>query len=665
MDFFEHQEVARRATRRLVTLFVIAVIAVVIAVNLVATVLYGTFVAPGAALPAGLVFFNTALVVALIGGGTAYELNALRAGGQVVARMIGAREVDPSTRDLLDRRFFNVVEEMALASGVPVPRVYVMDEEESINAFAAGHSINDAVIAVTRGTLTRLTRDELQGVVAHEFSHVLNGDMRLNMRLLGVLFGLMLVALAGRFLLEVGRRSRGGGGRNGASVLAAMLAAGVALWLLGYIGVFFGRLIKAAVSRQREYLADASAVQFTRNPDGIGGALRKIGGLSRERGLGTRIEHPQAETMSHMFLGAARPSFARGLFSTHPPIEDRLRRLYGRDVDFVAAPENALALAMAAAPAAIERDSPVVALAPVGSHQTVMEAFTESPSSAAGSPLAGLVAAGVAAGTQVAASVGTVRVAPPGADGQRSDVERELHDAATDGTEAPLLVLALLVETEADLRAQQRQIVADGYGAAAGERVDELHHRIQQLPPGARQPLADVAMPALRKLPAAERARLLKNAHLLIAADGRITIREFLLFTILKRRLGPRAGESVPARYRSAAELPAETSLVLSLVATLRLPERPEHAFNAGALLIPGAELTRVPGPDIRLDAVSAALDRLNELQPLAKPQLVKAVAATAFVDGATQWKAASALRMVCAAVDAPLPPQLAPVAAR
>ncbi len=169
-----------------------------------------------------------------------------------------------------------------------------MDEETSINAFAAGHSINDAVIAVTRGTLTRLSRDELQGVIAHEFSHVLNGDMRLNMRLIGVLFGLTMVAMAGRFLLEVAGRSRGGSGRGSGGVLAVLFLAGVALWVLGYIGVFFGRLIKAAVSRQREYLADASAVQFTRNPDGIGGALRKIGGLSASDGLGTRIEHPQA-----------------------------------------------------------------------------------------------------------------------------------------------------------------------------------------------------------------------------------------------------------------------------------------------------------------------------------------------------------------------------------
>jgi Zn-dependent protease with chaperone function len=285
MNFFEHQEAARRNSRRLVVLFALAVIAIVIAVNVAATVLFQMFAAPvglrwqSGSLPNGFYFTNTVVVLGLIFGGTLLEMNRLKAGGVAVAQMVGAREVDTSTRDLLDRRLVNIVEEMAIASGVPMPRVFVMDAETSINAFAAGHSIDDAIVAVTRGTLTRLSRDELQGVIAHEFSHILNGDMRLNLRLIGVLYGLLIVALAGRFLLELGGRSRGGGDRSSGSAIAVLVAAGLALWVLGYIGVFFGRLIKAGVSRQREFLADASAVQFTRNPDGIGGALRKIAGL--------------------------------------------------------------------------------------------------------------------------------------------------------------------------------------------------------------------------------------------------------------------------------------------------------------------------------------------------------------------------------------------------
>ena len=363
MNFFEHQELARRNSQRLIVLFVLAVIAIVIAVNLAATFVYHVFVLPAGArwmssqLPNGFYFTNTVVVLGLILGGTWLEMNRLKAGGAAVAQMIGAREVDTSTRDLLDRRLVNVVEEMAIASGVAVPRVFVMDNETAINAFAAGHSVNDAIVAVTRGTLTRLSRDELQGVIAHEFSHILNGDMKLNLRLIGVLYGLLIVALAGRFLLEIGGRSRGGS-RSSGSAIAVLFAAGLALWILGYIGVFFGRLIKAGVSRQREFLADASAVQFTRNPDGIGGALRKIAGLSEQTGLGTRIDHPQAESLSHLFLGAARPSFVRGLFATHPPLDDRVQRIYGRALPALPAPENAVALALGGLSPSTEPERP-------------------------------------------------------------------------------------------------------------------------------------------------------------------------------------------------------------------------------------------------------------------------------------------------------------------
>jgi Zn-dependent protease with chaperone function len=668
VDFFEHQEVARRATTRLVVLFAIAVACVVVAVNLVGAALYFAFLMPAGqpwsagALPTGFFLTNTLVVVGLIGGGTALEMSALSSGGDAVAKMVGARPVDPSTRDLLDRRLLNVVEEMALASGVPVPRVFVMDEENTINAFAAGHSINDAVIAVTRGTLTRLNRDELQGVVAHEFSHVLNGDMRLNIRLIGVLFGLTMVAMAGRFLLEVAGRSRGGSGRGSGGVLAALFLAGVALWVLGYIGVFFGRLIKAAVSRQREYLADAGAVQFTRNPDGIGGALRKIGGLSASNGLGTRIEHPQAEALSHLFLGAARPVFVAGLFATHPPIGERVRRIYGRAMELLPAPEDRVALSLGGlAPTAEATPRSPIQFVPSGA-ASVAEPARPAAFSESLSPVAGLVAAPAGSADRITDAVGKVN--QPGArDFALDDSERAtlsaLRAGAADAMRSQLLALALLIELDAALRAQQRQVIAEAYGAEALPIVDEYHGQIQQLPPGARQPLVDVAMPSLRRLPAEARQRLLRVAHMMVVADGRLSVREFLLYTILKRRLGANAGQAVAVKYRNVAELPRQAGLVLSLTAAVRLPERAEHAFNGGALLLPGVDVAFTPGGAIRLDDVSGALDQLNQLAPLAKPQLIKAVTATAFTDGATNWRAASTLRMICAALDAPLPPQL------
>ncbi len=653
MDFFEHQELARRTSTRLVVLFALAVIGVVIAVNVVATFVYLGFVDNAGhyvgrrGLPTGFYTTNTLLTLALIGGGTWWEIERLRAGGDAVATMVGARPVDPSTGDLLERRLVNIVEEMALASGVAVPRVYLMDNELSINAFAAGNSVNDAVIAVTRGALTRLTRDELQGVIGHEFSHILNGDMRLNLRLIGVLFGLLMIAMFGRFLMEMSR-----GGRNSRGT-GALTLAGLALWIVGYIGVFFGRLIKSAVSRQREYLADASAVQFTRNPDGIGGALRKIGGLTQETGLGTMIEHPNAETLSHLFLGAARRNFASGLFSTHPPLADRIKRIYGRPLDFLPAPEQPLALAMSGfAATASAAPLPPIDFTPAAAPRAI---------DAAASPLAALVAGTQTAVERVPMSIGTVETGASAA-AQRAGAHpaAALLDAARfDTTGAQLLVLSMLVDKERDLGTQQRQSIVEALGSAALVQVDRFHAAVQQLPPGARLPLLDRVMPTLRKLPLDAAGRLLRLAHGLIVADGRITLAEFLLFTVLKRRLGPDAHRAVPVKYTNVAQLAPDAVLVLSLVASVRLPDAPERAFNAGLLLLPGVDATLVPAERIELDAVSRALDRLNQLAPLAKPALIKACTATAFVDGATNWKAASCLRTICAALDAPLPPQL------
>jgi hypothetical protein len=279
------------------------------------------------------------------------------------------------------------------------------------------------------------------------------------------------------------------------------------------------------------------------------------------------------------------------------------------------------------------------------------------------SPVAGLVAAdAVAATARIAGAVGTVNT-PRSPDFALDEAQRTelaaLRATAADAIGAQLLAVALLIDRGAELRAQQRQVVAEAYGAEALLLVDDQHARIQRLPPGARQPLVDVAMPALRRLPGDARGRLLRVAHTLIIADGRLSVHEFLLYTILKRRLGPDAGRAVPVRFRAPAELSREVGLVLSLAAAVRLPERAEHAFNAGLLLLPGVDASLTAAAAVRLDDVAAALDRLNQLAPLAKPQLIKAVTAVVFADGRTNWRAASALRMVCAALDAPLPPRL------
>jgi len=640
MNFFEHQQQARVSTRRLIVLFALAVIGVVLAVNAV------TVLALGATDQRADLRLHVAVTLAtlvLIGAGTIWETLSLRRGGDAVAEMVGARPIDPGTRDLLERRLLNVVEEMALASGTPVPRVYLMDDEAGINAFAAGHTVNDAVVAVTRGTLTRLTRDELQGVVAHEFSHILNGDMRLNVRLIAVLFGLTMVSTIGRFMMEATRGTRDSDSKG----VAAVGLIGLALWVIGYVGVLFGRMIKASVSRQREYLADASAVQFTRNPDGIGGALRKIGGLAGTPGyaggddaLGTRISHPHAETLSHLFLGAPRANFASGLLATHPPLPERIRRIYGRTMNVLPAPEQPMAVALS-----------------VNRGQYVAPA---SPAAAGVSPLAA-----IGLDAPLVERIGAV---PPSARVQsfveswRDRVHTLGLDAALhDSAQAQLLVLSMLVDKRSDVAATQRQAVSEAFGSQAAAATDRLHAIVQALPPGGRLPLLDMAMPALRKLPLLEADRLLRIAHQLIAADGRMTLPEFLLFTVLRRRLGSGAQQPVHARYTSVAELPEDASRVLSLLARLRVSRSAEIAFDAGRTLLPDIGLQLLPATALSLESLSDALERLNRLLPLAKPVLIKACAAVAVEEGGAQidWQAASALRTLCAALDSPMPPQV------
>ena len=309
MDFFAEQDQARKRSKWLVLLFCLAVMGIALSVFLALSYFSG---------PSWELFWLTGAgtigVVALASLG---RILSLSAGGTAVAESLGGNLHCPNTRDPQERRILNVVEEMAIASGTPVPPVYLM-EEKGINAFAAGYSPSNAVVGITRGCAEKLNREQLQGVVAHEFSHILNGDMRLNIKLTGLIFGIVCLSRIGEVLLRVGLLS-GGRRRKKEDGTAALLALGVVLLIIGLIGGFFGSLIRAAVSRQREFLADASAVQFTRNPDGISGALKRIGGYS----AGSKLETSTAGDFSHMFFGSALGS----IFATHPPLEKRIRKI--------------------------------------------------------------------------------------------------------------------------------------------------------------------------------------------------------------------------------------------------------------------------------------------------------------------------------------------------
>ena len=620
MNFFQHQEHARRQSRTLVILFMLAVIAIVAAVNVTAALAW-SWTTTGAVFgirdyPHGFFLTNTLITLALIGGGTLIEMFNLREGGEAVARMAGGRPVSPATTDLQERRLLNVVEEMAIASGIACPRVYLLDKEPSINAFAAGYNQDEAVVAVTKGTLTRLTRDELQGVIAHEFSHILNGDMRLNIRLIGLLFGIQMIAGFGQHLIDFGSHSWSTRERSdkGPSLRLALFLTGIALLVIGYIGVFFGRLIKAAVSRQREFLADASAVQFTRNADGIGGALRKIAGL------GTRIEHPNAEQLSHLFLGAPKPGLAAGLLATHPPIEERLLRIYGRPVE----PLDAIEDAGYAEPPPALPDIPYVAAG-----------FSEPQ------------------GHWVTASEPAGHALPP-------DIDHALRDAQG----AVALVHALLVdsaqEREVQLALLKRAEVPD-----AGF-VLFLSAAAAKLPKSARLPLLDLAMPTLKQLPQQERDALLRTADRLIAADNKLTLAEFVLQTVLARRLDAGAGRATPVRYAGLPALREECFLLLSLVAHVAASASGADArdlFARGAVHLPDpavAPSELVPVSAIQYDKVRSALDKAHQMAPLSKPVLVKALLAASGKEERIPATIADLLRAMCAAMEVPVPAAVA-----
>ena len=321
MDFFESQDSARRNTGRLILLFGLAVISLILITNFLVMLIFGflstEMTTVGALTPWQFNWQVFAMVGVLVAAviilGSLYKIVSLSGGGARVAEMMNGRLLVAGTGDLLERRLMNVVEEMAIASGTPVPPVYVL-EEAGINAFAAGYSPSDAVIGVTRGAMEILNREQLQGVIAHEFSHILHGDMRINIRLIGILHGIMVLGIIGYYLMR-GSYVRGRSKDSGGVVMI-----GLGLLVIGYVGTFFGNLIKAAVSRQREFFADASAVQFTRNPQGIATALMRIGQHSQR----SYMMHPSSPEISHALFEESTHSALSGLYATHPPLEKRI-----------------------------------------------------------------------------------------------------------------------------------------------------------------------------------------------------------------------------------------------------------------------------------------------------------------------------------------------------
>jgi Zn-dependent protease with chaperone function/uncharacterized tellurite resistance protein B-like protein len=636
MDFFGRQTAARGRSRWLLGAFAIATGAIALAVGLVLAILVSIAGTPDGEIPrAGIdpaVFTVAAMATAaFIGLASLWRLSGLRSGGGAVATSLGGERVTGLEKDPLKRRLHNVVEEMAIAAGLPVPEIYVLENEPGINAFAAGLQPSDAAIAVTRGTLDRLSRDELQGVVAHEFSHILNGDMRLNARLMGYVFGLVAVSMIGRMLLRGGAYGGGRvrvGGRRGGGGAAALLAAGLAIVALGAIGVLAGRILQAAVSRQREELADASAVQFTRNPAGLANALKRIAASP----LSSSVRAVRREEIGHMLFASGRRSLA-GLMATHPPVARRIRALDPGWKPGDAPPPL---------PPANEPARPA--------HETAASA-REGGAAILRAGIPGFPGLEPAA---AAALVGTVDLAM--AERLLATLPDSVHQAVLEPEGAAIICLALLLDGRESLRDRQLAVLEARLGSAASDRVAQAAGHLADLSPTLRLALLDLASPALRHLAEARRDDLVHLAQRLIELDSVVTPHEAALAAVLETRLSPEGnGQADPEGALALLALLARAGHEDDSAAAAAWTQGAAR-LEAGGFPLPSplpafSSLTPVAGKEAASHGA-----RLAAMKERHRQLLMDAMAEVAAHDGMLRPTELRLLRSAAAVLNCPMP---------
>jgi Zn-dependent protease with chaperone function/uncharacterized tellurite resistance protein B-like protein len=671
-NFFEQQDAARKKTGYLVTLFALAVIGITLliygAVLLGLLYVQGNQSQPGSpppSIPYAGAFVGTLIgVLAVVGGCSLFKIASLRSGGgESVAQMMGGRLIHPHTTDLAERKVMNVVEEMALASGTPVPPIYLMETESSINAFAAGYTPDGAVIGVTRGAIEKLSRDELQGVIAHEFSHILNGDMRMNIRLMGVIFGIIAIAVIGRVALRAAWFTGSGRGKKDVRVALAITAVGFALLIIGGIGVLAGRLIQAAVSRQREYLADASAVQFTRNPDTIGGALKRIGVVGSNLGSGHAAE------VGHMCTANAMSVWGFGPFATHPPLEDRIKRIdpswNGEFPDPVQC--NSSLLEKYGQQGGGERAGQQPPIPVAG--EAGVEALPGMPGGMLGAAIGGAIiadAAGVGAPANQSAVDQIGQVNPTHVAYMHELLERipqQMKDAAHDPQSARAVIYMVLLDTDAAVRAKQLEFVSKHADPAVTEKTKELASLADDLLKEARLPLIDMAVPALREMSNEEYGLFKKQVDALVKADGKVDLFEWVLQRLLVRHLDLHF-ERKPdpkVQYYNLRGLMEPCASVLSALAHIGQREAAdaESAFDAGAGELGVGSIAMQDRSSVKLNKVGEALDTLMLASGREKQKLIRACAKTIAADGEVTRGEGELMRAVADSLAVPMPPLL------
>ncbi|MBK8186952.1 MAG: M48 family metallopeptidase [Cellvibrio sp.] len=632
MNFFEQQDLARKKTRHLIFLLAMAVISLITITTLfVAVAVFYARQESQEYTYEHVGIFNSVtpqmfgiislIIILIILGGSLYKFFQIKSGGKTVAEALGGNLLNGETKIFAERKVLNVVEEMAIAAGVPVPPVYVI-EDESVNAFAAGHSSRDAVIGITRGAIELLNREELQGVIAHEFSHVFHGDMKLNMRLVAILHGILLLGLIGQFLVRNGFYSRSRSSKDNSKF--AIIAFGLGLMVIGYAGTFFGNLIKAAVSRQREFLADASSVQYTRNPQGIGNALKKLGGHSGS----SQLSSPNAAEFSHLYFADGISHFL-SLMDTHPKLQERIKRIEPRwNGEFIYAQKDT--------------EESHSALTANTTSSTVRSSI--SPEAAIG-VMSALNQIGQPSSDHLAYAQSTL-----------NQLDEGLRQATRNPLQAQGVVFGLLLSKNAQEKNHQWQLLTELFSDDALQSLLGTAEKALDADENSRLPLMELSLPSLKTLDRASIDLFLLAVQKLIYADNRISGMEWAINHTLRHYLlelptGP--------QIYLLADTVNELSQLLSMLAhaSSKDPQEISNAFNAGKNELALDQLNLIEKQKLTLTHVDSALEKLNQLKPLQKPKLLKALSQCVMADGKVTLREAELLRAVAAALDCPIPP--------
>ena len=663
MNFFEAQDNARKKTKQLVLLLTAAVISLIVLTNLLVAAVYlffngymghggGSWSDALATMPPDLWAWISLAVLGVVGCASGYKYLAVQSGGRAIGELLGGAPLRYDSATPEQKRLLNVVEEMAIASGLPVPPVYLIPES-SINAFAAGFTPNDAIIGINQGTIEHLNRDELQGVVAHEFSHILNGDTHINLRLIAILHGILFLGILGYIVLR-GGGLRASGRKSSAGV--PLLALGVGLVIIGYAGTFFGNLIKAGVSRQREYLADAAAVQFTRNPIGIANALKKIGGLT----IGSTMTAPKANEVSHMFFGEANRRMFGQLLATHPPLDERIRAVEP-SWDGAFTP-----VTMTQTPAPEQNAVDPRAMAHVDSLAVrVAEALPDAGGSAIELvdvdevfAVDEIVGVEDRVGHPTAAHVATAHALVGG-------LPTALTDAAHDPWSARAITYAGLLDADETIRKSQLAHLKAHGDRGIDRETDRLYPLLSHLNAPDKLTLFEMSTPALKVLSHEQYRRFSSNLVTLIKLDQRIDLFEWVLHRLIVNNLKPHyegahyeGARHSRTRHRNYDGLAADVGALLCAIARYSHDSSADAsaAFGAGAVEMDLA-LEYDASPDPNFARLNTALRALRRVSPLAKPKLLKACIRVALHDELLTFDAHALLQGVAATLDCPLPP--------